>query len=59
MGSGVSQTGSITAMTPEEEEHLAHERVTAVPISQPLPQPVTLLPLPHLGLAAPSQVSAP
>jgi hypothetical protein len=43
-------------MTEEEEEHLAHERVTAVPISQPLPQPTTHLPLPKIGLAAPSQV---
>jgi len=43
-------------MTEEEEEHLAHERVTTMPISQPLPQPATNLPLPKLGLAAPSQV---
>jgi hypothetical protein len=48
--------GSIRAMTEEEEEQLSRERCTTVPISKPLPEPATKLPLPKLALHAPAQV---
>mmetsp|Transcript_41225 Transcript_41225/g.78753 ORF Transcript_41225/g.78753 Transcript_41225/m.78753 type:complete len:442 (+) Transcript_41225:140-1465(+) len=49
-------TGHIKALSEEEEDHLARERLTSVAISRPLPEPVTFLPLPKLALKAPNQV---